>query len=139
MPKKWRLAEAFEHFGATGKNQRWSWSARSADGKTIVITLWKDRLDYSGKPIVYDTFKRANLHVWIDRPGNRERIENLIWARDRCNGLFRVVITVAEDPNAEPRKIQDCYPKDDWLMQITALDEKTGQFRAEKIDTKSKA
>jgi hypothetical protein len=136
MSTKWSLARAFAHFGVKGKNQRWSWSARSADGKTVALTLWKDRLDYTAKPIVYDTFRRANLHVWIDRPGNRERIENLIWARDHCDGLFRVVITVAKDVNAEPRKIEDCYPKDNWLMQIVKLDETTGQFRAAKIETK---
>jgi hypothetical protein len=84
---------------------------------------------------MYDTFKRANLQVWIDRPGNRERIENLIWARDHCNGLFRVVITVAKDPDAEPREIDECYPKDDWLMQITELDESTAQFRAVKLQS----
>src|ERR1019366_2706519 len=47
MPKKWGLAEAFAHFGATGRNQRWSWSARSADGKTVVITLWRDGRNYT--------------------------------------------------------------------------------------------
>jgi hypothetical protein len=135
MPRQWRLGEAFKHFGTTGKNQRWSWSARSEDGKTVVITLWKDYLDYGARPIVYDTLKRANPHASMG-PGNRERLENLIWARDHCDGLFRVVLTVAEDPNAETRKIQECYPKDDWRMRITELDEKTGEFRAVKIETK---
>ena len=134
MPKKWKLAEAFAHFGASGKSQRWSWSARSSDGKIVVITLWNDGLNYGAKPIVYDTFNRPDLHVWVDRLGNRERIENLIWARDHCDGLFRVVITVAEDVKAKTRKIDDCYPKDDWLMQITNLDENTGEFRAVKTE-----
>lgn len=130
MPKKWRLAEAFAHFGAAGKNQRWSWSARSPDGKTVVITLWRDGLDYGSRPIVYDTFNRPDLYAWKDRLGNRERIDNLIWSRDHCDGLFRVVITVAEDVKANPRKIEDCFPKDEWLMKITDLDENTGEFRA---------
>jgi hypothetical protein len=120
------------HFGATGKNPLWSWSARSADGKTVVITLWRDGLDFGAKPIVYDTFNRADLKTWTHRLGNRERIDNLTWARDHCDGLFRVVITVAEDVKANPRKIEDCYPKDDWIMQITDLDESTGEFRAVK-------
>jgi hypothetical protein len=51
-----------------------------------------------------------------------------------ADGLFRVVITVAEDVKGHPRKIEDCYPKDDWFMQITALDENTGEFRAVKIE-----
>ncbi len=107
---------------------------RSLDGKIVVITLWRDGLNYEAKPIVYDTFSRPDLHVWVYRLGNRERIENLIWARDHCNGLFRVVITVAEDVKAKTRKIDDCYPKDDWLMQITNLDENTGEFRAVKTE-----
>jgi hypothetical protein len=126
------LTEAFRRFGAN-KKQQWSWSARSADGKAVVITLWRDGLDYSAKPIVYDTFNRENLQNWTDLPGNRERIDNLIWARDHCNSLFRVVITVAKDVKAKTRKIEDCYPKDDWVMQITKLDEKTGEFRAVKV------
>jgi hypothetical protein len=130
MPKKWKLSEAFAHFGTTGRNQRWSWSARSADGKTVAITLWRDGLDYRAKPIVYDTFNRPDLHSWIDRPGNRERIDNLMWATVHCDGLFRVVITVAEDVKANPRKIETCYPQDEWLMKITDFDEKTGEFRA---------
>jgi len=53
MPRKWRLAKAFAHFNATARSKRWSWTARSADGKTVVITLWEDRLNLRGKPIVY--------------------------------------------------------------------------------------
>ena len=52
---------AFAHFGAKGKNVRWSWSAKSADGKTVVMTLWKDLIDYSSSPIAYDTYGRKNL------------------------------------------------------------------------------
>jgi hypothetical protein len=128
------LAEAFAHFGAAGKNQRWSWSARSADGSTVVLTAWKDRLDYTGKPIVYDTFKRPNLNEWKGLSGNRERLDNLIYARDHCEGRFRVVIVVAEDVNASPRKIARCYPQDKLLMKITKMDEQTGEFRAESVD-----
>ncbi len=134
MPKKWKLAEAFAHFNATAKNKRWSRSARSADGKTVIILLWKHLLKLGVKPIVYDTFNRPDPDNWINSPGNRERVDNLIWARDRCDGLFRVVVTVAEDVNAEPRKIKDCYPKDDWVMRITDLNEKTSEFRAVKVD-----
>lgn len=70
------------------------------DGATVVLTLWKDLLDYTSNPIAYDTFGRTDLPEWIDRPGNRERAENLIWARDHTDGIFRVVIVVAEDVNA---------------------------------------
>jgi len=42
MAAKWTRADAFAYFGAQGKNPRWSWSARSADGKTVVLTMWQD-------------------------------------------------------------------------------------------------
>jgi hypothetical protein len=42
--------------------------------------------------------------------GNGERIENLKWARDHCNGRMYVVIIVAENVNAQPRKIAESPP-----------------------------
>jgi hypothetical protein len=74
------------------------------------------------------------MNEWKDLPGNRERLENLIWARDHCGGRFRVVITVAEDVNARPRKIAKCFPQDKLIMQITKINEQTGEFRAEGVD-----
>jgi hypothetical protein len=128
MPKT--LATCFAHFGAAGKNQRWSWSARSADGKTVVMTLWDDILNYTVKPATYDTFGRTDLPEWTNKPGNQERIENLKWSRDRCGGLFRVVITVAKDIHAIPRSIARCYPHERMIMHLIELNETTGEFRA---------
>jgi len=129
------LADCFAHFGATGKNQRWSWSARSDDGKVVVITLWQDFFDYRSHPIVYDTFGRSDLPEW-NNPGNRERLENLRWARDHCDGLFRVVITVAEDIKSSPRKIARCFPQDRMVMKLLDLNEQTGEFRAINVGTR---
>ena len=39
------MAEAFAHFGAVPRNRRWSWSARSPDGHTVV---WRYRVTASG-------------------------------------------------------------------------------------------
>ena len=71
MPKKWKLAEALRILGqpeeiptVTAK------SNRSADGKTVVITLWRDGLDYRAKPIIYDTFNRPDLYG-LDRPSGK--------------------------------------------------------------------
>lgn len=95
------LAKAFAAFGAVGKNKRWSWSARTPDDQTVVMTFWKDAIDYSSDPITYSTFGSPRLHIWKDKPGNRERIENLKWARDRCEGLMKVVIIEAKDIHAD--------------------------------------
>jgi hypothetical protein len=133
MPKKWTLAESFAHFGAVGNNPRWSWSARSPDGKTVVITLWEDRLIYSAGIVTYDEAEREKLPGWTERPGNRERLENLAWARDNCTGVFRVVITKAKDVNVSPREIADCHPQPKLIMRITALDRQTGAFTARSL------
>ncbi len=130
MPEKWTLAKSFSHFGAAGTNPRWSWSARSADGKTVVMTLWDDLLDYSNQPITYSTVGAERLPECMDQPGNRERLENLKWARDHCDGMFRVVITRAVDVGAHPREIAECFPQDRLLMRITDLNEETGEFAA---------
>ena len=92
--KKWTLSECFSSFGTAGSNPRWSWSARSLDGKTVVITLWKDRISFKDGAIAYEDIK-IDTEAWRQRPGNRERIQNLIWARDHCDGFFKAVITFA--------------------------------------------
>jgi len=129
------LAEAFRQAGVIAKNQRWSWSARSADGKTVVMTLWKDLINYKTKPITYSTFDRENRSVWIDRPGNHERLENLKWARDHCDGLFRVIITTAKDIKAETREIEDAHYQKRMIMKLVELNEQTGEFRAVNVGT----
>jgi hypothetical protein len=127
------LAECFDTFGAKGANPRWSWSARSEDGKTVVLTLWKDGIRVQGQSVTYDSFDLEGSGEWQKRPGNRERIENLKWARDNCGGLFRVVITVAKDTAAIPRSIAECFPKPNLTMRLLDLNEQTGEFRAESI------
>ncbi|MGH7047722.1 MAG: hypothetical protein ACREE2_15175 [Stellaceae bacterium] len=125
------LAAAFKKAGITAKNPRWSWSARSADGKAVVMTLWKDLINYRATPISYSTFGRENRSVLINRTGNRERLENLKWVRDHCDGLFRVIITTAKDVNADTREIEDAHYQARMIMKLVELNEATGEFRAE--------
>jgi hypothetical protein len=85
--------------------------------------------------VTYDSFDLEGSGEWRSLPGNRERIEILKWARDRCDGLFRVVITVAKDVSAVPRSIIECFPKHNIVMRLLDLDENTGEFRAENVKT----
>jgi hypothetical protein len=123
------LAEAFRAFGAEGKNPRWSWSARTPDGK-VVMTFWKDQMNYSSKPISYSNFGSPTLAYWQDQLGNQERIDNLKHARDHCDGLMHVVIIEAADENAVPRRIARSFPHKRLCMKLTGLNEKTGEFSA---------
>lgn len=124
------LAAAFKAYGAKGNNPRWSWSARTPDGKAVVMTFWKDLIDYSSKPISYSTFGRSDLEQWKDQPGNRDRIDNLKWARDRCDGLMRVVIVIAKDEKAHPRQIAESFAQKRMIMKLMDLNEETGEFSA---------
>jgi hypothetical protein len=81
-----------------------------------------------------DFFGHPKLADWIDRLGNRERIENLKYARDHRGGLFRVVIMAAIDPAAEPRQIREAFPQPNMVWRLVALNEDTGEFRAEMVD-----
>jgi len=128
------LGKAFAHFGAVPRNVRWSWSARSEDGKTVVLALWSDRFRWKARPLGYDGNEPSLPEGWLIRPGSRERLEKLKWVRDKCNGLFRVVIATAVDINADPREIASCDPKDDWIMQITELNEAAGEFQAVMVE-----
>jgi hypothetical protein len=123
------LAEAFRAYGAKGSNPRWSWSARTPDDQ-IVMTFWKDLIHSGGDHLSYSIFGRPDRIHWKANPGNSERIENLKWAKEHCDGLMRVVIVVAEDTEANPRKIVDSYPQKNWLMKLVELDEHTGEFNA---------
>lgn len=125
------VAECFAHYGAIKKNPVWSWSARSADGKTVVVTLWADRLNYKTTPITYAELPPGNQ--WQGSPGNSERLENLIWARDQLDGILRVVIVRPVDLALEDRKIADAHVNEKLVMRLVTLDESTGHFTAEAV------
>jgi hypothetical protein len=119
--KTWSLSGAFGYFGAVAANPRWSWSARSADGKTVVVNWWKDEITRDGIKLVYDMRDHDHLSEWRGRNGNRDRIRNLVWARDHCDGLFRIVWCEASDVNARVRKTVGRYPDKDLWMRLVDL------------------
>jgi hypothetical protein len=128
MRKKWTLAAAFGYFGAVPKNPRWSWSGRSSDGKVVVLTMWEDQIGDDHGLKTYQSGPRKRRH-----PGAAERLENLIWARDRCERIFRVVRLRAKDAAAKRRSIAECFPDDSLIMRVDYLDDKTGEFQARQL------
>jgi len=133
MARTWTKTEAFAHFGVSLINVRWSYSGRTSDGTTVVLALWSDRFTRKTSPIRYEGFRDGVNNKWLARPGNRERLDNLIWARIKCNGLFRVVMVTPRDAQADPREIAEAFPKSEMVMRVTELDERTGEFRAELV------
>lgn len=130
MPRKWTLSECFDFYNVKPDNPRWSWSARSEDGKVVVLTLWQDKFSRKGGIMVYEDIVDEAPKDWSSFPGNAERLRNLEWAREHCNGDFRVVIAIPKDRNAPIRKISECFPKPELRMRIVDWDEETGSFRA---------
>ena len=133
MSKIYNKKSSFAFFNTSAKDSRKSWSALSDDKKTVVITIWKDQIRYRDKKPFWNTFDlphNQRNELWKDQFGNKERIENLKHSLSKLDGLFRVVITVAIDQDAFPRKILSCYPWEGIWMKIIELDEKTGECRA---------
>lgn len=126
------LSEAFGFFGTKLLNTRLDLSARNEAAKTVVLALWRDRLDYSAPPAVSYRLRRSGTEVpdWVDMPANRTRLADLQWSREHCEGCFRVVIIEATDAAAEPRVIARASPQQMMVMKITELDEETGEFTA---------
>jgi hypothetical protein len=129
MAKKWTHTAAFKHFGTKPKNIQWSWSARSPEGETVVVTLWQDKFKRRDGRIVYE--RQGIFNGSPDtRPGFRELMDNLAWAQTHCHGRFRVITAIAKDVTAEPRSIRECAPTN-MVMRLTHLDMTTGTFSAE--------
>jgi len=133
----WTVIGAFDFFGTVPTNVRWAWSARSLDGKTIAVTWWKEEIarDSNGK-LVWDTRNHPRLPEWERRIGNRDRIKNLAWARDHCDGLFRVVWCKAANLAARIPKAIARYPDKDLWMRLDphCLNERTGEFFAQEVE-----
>lgn len=131
MARNWTHSAAFAHFGATPRNVQWSWSARSETG-TVVVTLWQDQFVKGlGGKLTY-TREAIGANDGDSRPGFRELMENLQYARDHCEGLFNVIIAKAKDLKAHPRSIERCWPSD-MLMKLTAFDPMDGTFTAMQV------
>lgn len=131
MAKTWSHKACFDHYGVKPGNPRWSWSGKSADGKTVAVTCWQDRFENG-----IDLYRSRTHHGeagWQSRPGHSELIRNLAWARENCGGEVRIIIAIAEDPKASPRSIRECFPRADIRMRVITLDEALGEFSLERI------
>ena len=132
MADKWTHRACFDFFGVTPKNPRWSWSGRSPDGKTVAVTFWNDEFENGGRTYRSDPSRREGK--WIGSPAHKELIENLIWSRDHCDGVLRIIIATPKNAKASPRAIHECYPQKRLKMRITHLDDTTGDFITQRIE-----
>lgn len=125
---------AFAEYDAKLPNDRWGWSAVTPDEKTVVLQLWADRFDRTQQPPRYSEYGNPGLTQNADRLGNAARIKHLRWARDACEGRFRVVIAAGVDDADGHRKTERAYAAKDIVMRLIRLDEDTGEFEAEIVE-----
>ena len=124
--------EAYAALGAALKNERWAWSGHSEDGTAVVLTLWADKLRaVPGGGVRYDIFDAPDLDAWRTKRGNRERIRDLVLARERCDGLFRVVVGRVNEAGDAMLEGSVYEARPDLVMRLIDLDEATGEFSAE--------
>ena len=79
--------------------------------------------------------RRMSNELWRDAMGNRERIQHLSYAMNYLHGLVRVLIVYAVDPGAYPRQVKanSIEPITNCYFRIVALDERTSEFKLERL------
>src|SRR5260370_29362114 len=117
----WTRAGGLAQVGVRLRNNQWSWSGRSEDGQTVAITVWTDKVKREDDSFVYRQI--AYTEAERGRPGFRELIENLRWARDHCGGFGKIVMTRGKDEKSNPPEGGRCYPvPDQRRLQFVVLD-----------------
>jgi hypothetical protein len=121
MKRGYTHTEAFAYFGAEPRNTYWSWSGRSSDGQTVVVTLWdheqgmiRGRFSFKDRPD-------------MSKLGAQWLVKDLKWALDHCNGRVHVIRAFAKDPKARELKIDYCEPAS-YTMKVAYLDLETGEY-----------
>lgn len=127
------MTAAFSHFDAPVTNPRGTWSARTRDGRMVVLALWEDRFDTT-KTHYHERMDEQPPLEWINRIGNRNRREHLELIG--VGGQFHVVMARAKSTNDDPRKGAAWSPRPDLRMRIIYIIKSTGQFGAEVVEGK---
>lgn len=132
--------EAFAYFGATKKNERTSWAAITPEKDKVIVTIWTHEMKGKQTDQYYDSRELDHVsRAWVDKLGNSERIKFLKHARDNLDNVLNVVLLKAIDPSMSDPLVDNAYPwaqnDADHRMKLTFLDEETGDWRAEYLDS----
>ena len=130
MATKWTHVQAFLALGTIPLNRFWSWSARSVDGRTVAVTLWREQLrGLAGRMVC----TRSDWGDWHQGNGSRAFFADLKWAVEHCGGIVRVVVAV-RDPKALPQvRMAECYPCRNLYLRVVHFDRITGAFTLEQV------
>jgi hypothetical protein len=130
MSNRWTRTACFRFYNTDPRNPNWSWSAVSAEGKTVVLTLWLDEFKGRAGHMVY---ARQGLGDWHEGNGSRFFFEDMAWAVANCDGIVRVIVAVRDKRQTGRAKTKECYPRKDLIMRIVHFDPKAGAFRLEQV------
>lgn len=131
MPRKWTHRDCFAFFDTKPRDPQWSWSGRGDDG-SVAVTLWQDKFLEKGR--VYRSWDTDMPGQWRSRPGFVELIDNLAYVREHAAGVVHVIVAIAEDRDAVPRRIKECFPHETLKMRVAELDVGEGTSKLERID-----
>ena len=127
------FSAAYEAAGYTLDNPRNQWSAARADGR-VALTVWSDEIDKSSEPWVYDLGPgHPRLDIWVHKAGNTARCRHISSALESGQIEFDLILCVAEDPAANPRKVKHARH---WYQRVGRIvpgtfDPRLGTFRME--------
>ena len=128
-----RQRDAFAFYNTKATNIQWSWSAINEREKCVALTAWQDGFtNVDGKPMYHMVHnpRHSNRNL-----GYRELLKHIAFAREHCAGVFHVILAIAVDPKAYPRKSKRSgfEPKPGMKLKLVSFDEINGEMWAEVV------
>lgn len=130
------LRDAFAHFNdAVAANPVWAWAAQSPDGKTVVVTMWRDLLHVEDGHLVFEVGPPRTGEDWDRRRGHSDRTAKLRYVQDHCGNQFQGLIVEAANPSATVKSIRRIYRTDrSPVMRLERFDRERGTFTARSVE-----
>jgi hypothetical protein len=128
-----RIGEAWAHFGARPRNQRWAWCARGPNG-IKVFTAWNHRGELkadltTGLEIYEPLYEKA-----ASKPGGSDLRDALREAADNQERA-RLIEIEPVDPHEDPLRIWAAIPRAGWwrVSFLTITADGSFNFRLEQV------
>tara|TARA_Y100001970_G_scaffold262303_1_gene346379 strand:- start:1679 stop:2089 length:411 start_codon:yes stop_codon:yes gene_type:complete len=134
MHRRMNKKECFAAFGIRQHHERMSWAGISDSKDLVVLTIWNHEKtwDKERKIIITSNFERNN-HLWINKPGNLERINIIQHCIKELSSRFRAIYAEALDKDSDDLSWKYGTPIKDRWFKIKDFDDKTGEFSSEQL------
>ena len=121
---------AYLKAGYTLENPRNQWSAVRDDGR-VALTIWSDEIDKSAEPWRYDVSEcHPRFSLMIGKVGHAVRAMHIERALGCGQTDFDLILCVAEDTTANPRKVKIARHWDQRVGRLVdgSFDRQAGTF-----------